>query len=117
MTACTTAQTSKSPNYTIPPQLPQSPQRPSRLRELGDIRERITGCPDRPPSSRGKRSKRPSSPVPGELTDQNLPWKLKNIPQPPSPRHEQAVIVNGNGTEAAEVPTRPKTARGGLQIW
>ncbi|XP_063683550.1 espin-like [Bolinopsis microptera] len=111
-------------------ELEQVSQKPSRLRELTDIRDKITGraeqpavFPQRPASSRGKRNKRPSSPVPVEPPQQEgppIPWKLNIIPpRPPPPREEEKSLTNGHshherdGVEEKEMPPeRPGTARG-----
>ena len=108
-------------------QLEQVTQKPSRLRELTDVRDKITGrseqppvFPQRPSSSRGKRNKRPSSPVPAEAPQEAppIPWKLNIIPpRPPPPRGEEC-LTNGHSNhekeevEENDIPERPKTARG-----
>ena len=106
-------------------QLEQVTQKPSRLRELTDIRDKITGrveqpavFPQRPPSSRGKRNKRPSSPVPVE-PPQEIPWKLNIIPPRPPPPREEESLSNGHANHENEhyaderdMPERPRTARG-----
>ena len=97
-------------------------QKPGKLREISEIRDKITGrCdqapifPQRPPSSRGKRNKRPSSPIPINNNTAKegapLPWKLNIIPPKPPPKRDDQ--MNGHAdAEQEDVPERPRTARG-----
>ena len=97
-------------------------QKPSKLRELGEIRDMITGrastdqAPSliaRPSSSRGKRNKRPSSPLPADAMREAppVPWKLNIIPPKPPPK--EGGMTNGHPPDNRDaVPERPRTARG-----
>lgn len=97
-------------------------QKPQKLRELGEIRDMITGrstdqsssLAARPSSSRGKRNKRPSSPLPADAMREapQVPWKLNIIPPKPPPPKD-GTMTNGHSPDDKDsMPERPRTARG-----